>query len=187
MFRSCNPTSFPCIINIKRRHLYGVSIPTQSANSFVFIEMGELMKLRHFVGLLLVAAITSLAWPADSQAFPRRGFYDLGPNYSYSYPTQLGGGIGMGASYYGMPGWGYGAFPSTYSPYTAPYPLYNILPPGYPHGFGSGYGTYGWMNTYGSRRTAEDYGYSRDYFYLAPPRRTPLYPAPPHQSLHPRG
>jgi len=79
--------------------------------------------------------------------------------------------------------WQYGA--PSYNPYVAPFPAYAILPPPFLTAH------YGWdlssdryarnTNGIGSHATAEDYGYSRDYFDQPPRKRPSLAPALPFE------
>ena len=140
------------------------------------------MKIRTCVGALLTAALfLSTPGSQESQAYGWRGYYGYRPNYSYSYPSQMSGG--MSVPYYGYAGMqvtGYGYTMPSYNPYVAPYPAYGILPPDHTYGYGQSWYGADRTNPYGStRKTAEDYGYPRESFEQPPRKRSSLYPAIP--------
>jgi uncharacterized protein (TIGR03000 family) len=146
------------------------------------------MKLQRSLWVLLAAALllSPLAAPT-ARAQRISGAFNWGYPYG-SYPYfytpgnfggPFGGGVGMTPFFSNWGGYpGYGAYPMYYS-YQMPYPAYGILPP--PFLTAESPNRYAGYSGSLTGRTAEDYGYGRDYFDRDPQRRNSLSPAIPYR------
>lgn len=129
------------------------------------------MKLQRHIGTMLAAAVLLSVSASQAFAQSRTVFFPY-----YPYVTYPSGPHGLNPLV--QPNTTSWTTWESYNPYVAPYPSYGILPPP----FLTAQGGYTSQNGgYGTRRTAEDFGYSRGDITTNPAKRNAMYPAVPFQ------